>query len=284
MLAGQLSLGNLLLVMAYLGQLYAPLRAISRKVADLQAALVSAERAFSLLDQQLEVEDRPDARPLERARGAVSVSGLCFAYPDGPEVLHGIDFEVAPGDRVGIMGHTGAGKSTLVSLLMRFYDPTRGSVCLDGIDLRDLRIADLRRQFAMVLQEPILFSTSVAENIAYGRPDASDAEIERAAQLADAHAFVSQLPHGYATQVGERGMTLSGGERQRIGLARAFLKDSPILILDEPTSSVDLDTEANIVEAVEQLMQGRTTFVIAHRPSTIQHCNVRLNLKEGRLV
>jgi ATP-binding cassette subfamily B protein len=282
-LAGQLSLGNLLLVMAYLGQLYTPLREISRKIADMQASLASAERAFSLLDEQPEVVDRPDARPLTRARGAVAFEDVCFAYPGGPRVLHDVRFEVAPGQRVGIMGPTGAGKSTLVSLLMRFHDPSDGVVRLGGEDLRTLRLADLRAQFAMVLQEPILFSTTDAENIAYGKPGASDDEITTAARLADAHDFVAKLPHGYESEVGERGMTLSGGERQRIALARAFLKDAPILILDEPTSSVDVATEERIVVAMEALMRGRTTFIIAHRESTLRHCDVQLSVKEGRL-
>lgn len=282
-LSGELSLGNLLLVMAYLGQLYTPLRTISRKIADLQASLASAERAFTLLDQQPEVEEHPNARSLVRARGGLEFRDVCFAYPGGPEVIHDVCFQVGPGDRVGMMGPTGAGKSTLVSLLMRFYDPTKGVILLDGVDTRALRLADLRRQFAMVLQEPILFSTSVAENIAYGRADATQAEIEAAARRAHAHDFISRLRDGYESQVGERGMTLSGGERQRIALARAFLKDAPILILDEPTSAVDVGTEERIVEAMEDLMRGRTTFVIAHRPSTLRHCNVKLSVKEGRV-
>ena len=281
--AGVLTLGSLLLVMAYLAQLYTPLRTMSRKVADLQASLASAERVFALLDEELEVEQRAGARALARAAGAMAFQRVSFAYPNGPEVLHDVSFEVAPGDRVGIAGPTGAGKTTLVSLLMRFYDPTAGRILLDGADLRELRLADLRGQFSIVLQEPVLFSTSVAENIAYARPAAREDEIEAAAMLANAHDFVSRLPEGYATRVGERGMTLSGGERQRIALARAFLKDAPILILDEPTSSVDVRTEAAIVEAIELLMKGRTTFVIAHRPSTLRHCNVRLSVKEGRV-
>ena len=239
--AGQLTLGNLLLVMAYLGQLYSPLAAISRKIGDLQASLVSAERTFALLDQEPDVAERPDARPLARAGGAVTFRDVCFAYPNGPHVLHNISFEVALGERVGIMGTTGAGKTTLMSLLIRFYDPTAGSILLDGIDVREYRLADLRNQFALVLQEPVLFSTSIAENIAYARPGASETEIVRAATLANAHEFISALPQGYQTPVGERGMALSGGERQRVALARAFLKDAPVLILDEPTSSVDFE-------------------------------------------
>jgi ATP-binding cassette subfamily B protein len=238
---------------------------------------------FALLEVALLVAQRAGARALARAAGAMAFQRVSFAYPNGPEVLHDVSFEVAPGDRVGIAGPTGAGKTTLVSLLMRFYDPTAGRILLDGADLRELRLADLRGQFSIVLQEPVLFSTSVAENIAYARPAAREDEIEAAAMLANAHDFVSRLPEGYATRVGERGMTLSGGERQRIALARAFLKDAPILILDEPTSSVDVRTEAAIVEAIELLMKGRTTFVIAHRPSTLRHCNVRLSVKEGRV-
>jgi ATP-binding cassette, subfamily B, bacterial len=184
---------------------------------------------------------------------------------------------------VGISGTTGAGKTTLMSLLIRFYDPTAGQVLLDGVDLRDYRIADLRNQFAIVLQEPVLFSTSIAENIAYARPGAKEEEIVEAAKAANAHEFIISLPHGYENLVGERGASLSGGERQRIALARAFLKDAPILILDEPTSSVDTQTEAAIMEAMERLMRGRTTFMIAHRLGTLASCDARLEVEGGRV-
>jgi ATP-binding cassette subfamily B protein len=182
------------------------------------------------------------------------------------------------------VGATGAGKTTLLNLVMRFYDPSAGEVLLDGIDIREYRIADLRRQFAVVLQEPVLFAASIAENIAYGKPDASDDEIAAAAQAAASHDFILNLPEGYDTQSGERGSRLSGGERQRISLARAFLRNSPILILDEPTSSVDVHTEAAIMEATERLMSGRTTFMIAHRLSTLKSCDLVLVLDQGRLV
>src|SRR5207245_2306110 len=198
---------------------------------------------------------------------AIAFRNVSFAYDGKSPVLHDISFEIGPGTSVGIAGTTGAGKTTLVSLLTRFYDPTAGQVLLDGSDLRDYKLADLRNQFAIVLQEPVLFSTSIAENIAYARPGASDREIIEAAKAANAHQFVVGLPQGYETLVGERGMRLSGGERQRIALARAFLKDAPILILDEPTSSVDTKTEATVLEAMGRLMQGRTTLIIAHRPS-----------------
>jgi ATP-binding cassette subfamily B protein len=281
--SGAITLGELLLMMAYLAQLYGPMETVSRKVADLQGSLVSAERAFALLDQTPDVADRPNARPSARATGEVEFRGVRFAYPGNTPVLHDVSFRVPPGARVGIEGKTGAGKTTLVSLLTRFYDPTAGAVLLDGADLRELRLADLRNQFAIVLQEPVLFSTSIAENIAYSKPDATAEEIVAAAKAANAHEFITQLPEGYETLVGERGLRMSGGERQRISLARAFLKDAPVLILDEPTSSVDTATEALIMEAMHALMRGRTTFIIAHRLSTLEGCDVRLRLDAGRL-
>jgi ATP-binding cassette subfamily B protein len=282
--SGVLTLGDLLLILVYVGQLYGPLQMVHRKVADLQASLASAERAFALLDEPPDVPEWPGARALARASGAVTFHDVCFAYPEGPQVLHQVSFALAPGARVGIAGPTGAGKTTLTSLLMRFYDPTAGRILLDGIDLREYRVADLRSQFSLVLQEPVLFSASVAENIAYARPDARTAEIEAAAKRANAHDFISRLPHGYRTQVGERGMSLSGGERQRIALARAFLKDTPMLILDEPTSAVDVATEAAILDAMEQLMRGRTTFLIAHRSSVLRAADIRLRIDDGRVV
>ena len=282
--SGTLTLGQLLMVMAYLGQLYEPLRTISRRAAGLQSYLASAERAFALLDERPDVLEHPHARPLARAAGAVAFRHVSFAYDADRPVLDDVSFEVPPGARVGIVGTTGVGKTTLVSLLTRFYDPTNGAILLDGVDVRDYRLAALRRQFAIVLQEPVLFSTSIAENIAYGRPGASDLEIARAARAAGAHDFIVRLPRGYTTPVGERGMQLSGGERQRVALARAFLKDAPLLILDEPTSSVDVKTEAAILQAMERLMHGRTAFLITHRTSTLAACEVRLRLERGRLV
>lgn len=282
--AGTITLGSLLLVMAYLSRIYTPLSTMSQQVAALQSGFASAERAFTLLDEERDVPERPDARPLLRAAGAIEFRGVSFGYEGAKPVLQDLSFSVQPGTRVGIGGRTGAGKSTLVSLLTRFYDPTAGAVLLDGVDLRDYRLADLRNQFAIVLQDPVLFSTTIRENIAYGRIGASLDEIVAAAQAADIHDFISGLPDGYDTSVGERGMTLSGGERQRISLARAILKDAPILILDEPTSSVDIKTEATIAQAMERLMKGRTTFMIAHRLSTLEACDRRVWLRDGRLV
>ncbi len=281
--SGVITLGDLLMVMAYLAQLFSPLQTMSKKVAELQSTLAGAERAFALLDQVPDVAERLEARPISRAAGAVAFRGVSFAYDRDHPVLHDISFEVEPGTRLGIVGTTGAGKTTLVSLLTRFYDPTGGQILLDGVDLREYCLADLRSQFALMLQEPVLFSTSIAENIAYARPGAGEREIVEAARRANAHEFISRLPQGYDTQVGERGLRLSGGERQRISLARAFLKDAPVLILDEPTSSVDVKTEAGILNAVERLMQGRTTLVIAHRGSTLRHCEVVMVIEDGRL-
>jgi len=281
---GALSLGQLLMVLAYLGQLYDPLKTISRKAAGLQNYLASAERAFALLDEAPEVPERPHARAVTRASGAVEFRDVSFAYgPDRP-VLQDVAFAIAPGTRLGVIGATGAGKTTLISLLTRFYDPTAGQILLDGVDLRDYKLDDLRRQFAVVLQETVLFSASIAENIAYAAPGASREQIVAAAHAANAHEFIVRLPRGYDTQVGERGAQLSGGQRQRIALARAFLKDSPVLILDEPTSAVDAETEATILGAMRHLMRGRTVLVISHRPSTLERCTGLLVLDRGRVV
>lgn len=282
--AGQISLGDLVLVMGYLAQLYAPLELLTRSAGSLQGSLASADRAFALLDENLEVVEKPNARRLVRAQGHVVFENVAFAYRADRSALNGVSFEVAAGSRVGIAGQTGAGKSTLVSLLLRLYDPTAGRILLDGVDLRDYALRDLRNQFAMVLQDPVLFSASIGDNIAYAQPGATRDQIIAAARAANVHEFISHLTEGYDTQVGERGFQLSGGERQRISLARAFLKNAPILILDEPTSSVDVKTEAVIVEGIERLMENRTTFMIAHRLSTLERCNVRLELEGGRLV
>lgn len=282
--AGTLTVGSLLMIMAYIAQVYQPLQTLTSKVTELQVWLASLERTFVLLDQEPEIAEKAEARKLEAARGEFEFRNVSFAYDESGRGLEHVSFRVKAGSRVGIVGATGAGKTTLLNLLMRFYDPTSGHVVLDGIDVREYRIADLRKQFAVVLQEPVLFAASIAENIAYGKPDANDEEIMAAAKAAASHEFISGLPAGYDTQVGERGSSLSGGERQRISLARAFLRNSPILILDEPTSSVDIHTEAAIMQATERLVSGRTTFMIAHRLSTLKSCDLVLVLKRGRVV
>lgn len=281
-MAGTLSLGLLVIVLGYLAQLYEPLRSVSERIGSVQDSIAGVERAFELLDEEVEVEERPDARRLDRARGGLVFDGLHFSYDGQTDVLRDISFAIDPGTCLGIMGRTGAGKTTLVSLVTRFYDPDRGRILLDGVDLRDYKLNDLRAQFALVLQEPVLFSASIAENLRYARPDASDEELREAAIAADAQEFITSLPRGYDTVVGDRGMRLSGGERQRISIARAFLKDAPILILDEPTSAVDRETEAAIMRAMQRLMEGRTTLMIAHRLSTLEHCDALIELHDGR--
>src|SRR5438093_4111269 len=279
--SGVLTLGELLLVMGYLAQLYDPLRSASKRIGKMQSSMASAERAFQLLDQAPDVEERPDARSLERAKGQIGFHEVSFGYDTNAPVLTGLSLNLRPGERLGVYGITGAGKTTLISLLTRLYDPNEGGIRLDGVDIRDYKVADLRKQFAVVLQEPVLFSTTIAENIAYARPGATSEELVAAAKAADAHDFITSLPDGYDTIVGERGMRLSGGERQRVALARAFLKDAPILVLDEPTSSVDHRTEATIIAAMERLMAGRTTIMIAHRLTTLGQCDRWLELLPG---
>src|SRR5947209_6253916 len=282
--SGALSLGELLLVMGYVAKLYDPMKTISRKVATLQGYLVSVERAFAVLDEQPDVEERPDAQPIARSRGTIAFENVSFSYaPDRP-VLHDVSFVIAAGTSVGIEGATGAGKTTLTNLLTRLYDPSAGRILLDGVDLRDYRRDDLRRQFAVVLQESVLFSASIAENIAYAVPGASREQIVAAARAANAHEFIERLPQGYDTEVGERGVKLSGGQRQRVAIARAFLTDSPVLLLDEPTSGVDPHTEAAIVEALGRLQEGRTVIIISHRPSAVARCTALLTMARGRVV
>src|SRR5438874_2425999 len=272
-----------MLMMGYVTQLYEPLKTMGKNSAALQSYLANIERAFALLDELPEVEEKANPRSLARGTGRIVFENVSFTYGQNRPALEQVSFEVKSGMCVGIVGTTGAGKTTLVNLLTRFYDPTEGQILLDGVDLRDHKLKDLRNQFAIVLQESVLFSTSLAENIAYARPSASEAEIVAAAKAANAHEFISKLPEGYQTLVGDRGMRLSGGERQRISVARAFLKDAPILILDEPTSSVDVRTETLILDAMERLAQGRTTLVITHRPSALKQCDVVVRIEKGRL-
>jgi ATP-binding cassette subfamily B protein len=282
---GDITLGDLLVIKAYLAQLYGPLRGATQKIATMQSSMVGAQRAFELLDEVPEVIERPNAMSLKRARGEIEFRNVSFHYR-GKELaaLHNVSFKIDPGIRLGIVGKTGAGKTTIASLLARFYDPASGEIFLDGVDLRDYKLADLRNQFGIVLQEPVLFSTTIAENIAYGRPKATFDDIVAAAKAANAHDFILTQRDGYNTVLGERGMTLSGGQRQIISLARAFLRDAPIMILDEPTSSVDLHSEALILEAMERLMKDRTSLLIAHRPTALKDRDLYLFLEEGNLV
>jgi len=280
---GFVTLGDLVLVMAYLVQMLGPLAALSQMTSHMENSLASAERAFALLDQIPDVVERARPVRLMRASGHMSFRNVSFKYRTDRSVLRNVTIDVPTGTRVGIVGMTGAGKTTFVNLLMRFFDPTEGVILLDGIDLRDFKLDDLRNQFSVVLQESFLFSTTIEENIAYGRSGASHDQIIEAAKKAHAHDFICRLPKGYASIVGERGMTLSGGERQRIALARALLRDSPILVLDEPTSSVDVATEAGIIEALAELNRGQTLFLITHRANPLTACDLLLKIVYGGL-
>lgn len=281
---GVLTVGELLLVWTYLAQINAPLQSVSSQLTTMQKSLTSAERSFALLDATPDVQEKPDALPISKARGAVTFDNAGFAYENDKAVLSGVSFDVEPGQMIGLVGHTGAGKSTLMNLLIRHYDPSHGRILLDGVDLRDYKIKDLRDQYALVLQDSVLFATSLRENISYARPEATEEQVIAAAKAANAHEFISKLPKGYDSIIGERGQTLSGGERQRIAIARAFLRDAPILILDEPTSALDSKTEADILSAIRELMKGRTTFVIAHRLSTIRSADQIFVLENGELI
>lgn len=283
-LAGKLSVGELLIFLAYLAQLYEPLNQLSHVGATMANAKVGTQRVFEILDAPEEVKDAPNARAVTKARGEVVFDSVSFGYQAGQTVLQNLSFRLGAGQSAALIGPSGVGKSTLMNLLPRFFDPTQGSVKLDGVDLRELKLKDLRKQIALVLQEPILLPASIAENIAYGKPDANRGEIEAAARAANAAGFIAKLPNGYDTVVGDGGARLSVGERQRLNLARAFLKDAPILLLDEPTSALDSDSEAAVVESLFNLMKGRTTLMVAHRLSTIGRVDKILVLQDGRLV
>jgi len=280
---GNLTLGSLLVVNYYVTQLYGPLRNVGQSILDIQMSLTGVERYRAVLDEKPDVPELPNAIPLARARGNIAFRNVSFAYTKDHSVLHDITFELPSGNRLGVVGPTGSGKTTLSTLLLRLFDPTEGVITLDDLDLKDYKLADLRNQYAVVHQETVLFSTSVAENIRFAKPNATMDEVIAAATAAKAQDFITNLPNGYDTLVGERGMKLSGGERQRISLARAFLKDAPILILDEPTSSLDVHTESAILDTIQELMKGRTTMMIAHRPSTLRDCNMILVLEDGRV-
>jgi ATP-binding cassette subfamily B protein len=283
-LRGDLTTGTLVVLLAYIAAVYHPLEAISGSMSTMQEQLVSLRYSLELRDAEPEVKDAPDAISIRRAEGHLTFEGVSFNYAKRRGTLGGISFEAGAGRVIGIVGPTGAGKSTLVSLIPRFYDPQRGRILLDGTDIKRLTLESLRRQISIVLQEPLLFSGTVTENILYGRLDASMEDVIEAARAANAHDFITKLPDRYDTNVGERGAQLSGGERQRLCVARAFLRDAPILILDEPTSSIDSKTEGVILEALDRLMVGRTTFMIAHRLSTIRQADLILVLDHGKIV
>ncbi|MCF3135979.1 ABC transporter ATP-binding protein [Streptomyces olivochromogenes] len=281
---GQLTLGGLLVFLALIGKLYSPIRGLSHLGNTFYAASASAERIIELLDQRPQVTEAPDARRIGRARGAVEFDGVSFRYPGtARRALSDVSFHVAPGEVLALVGASGAGKSTAAKLLLRFYDPDRGALRLDGTDLRSLRVCDVRENVAVVLQETFVFQGTVRENIAYGRPGASEAEIVAAARAADAHEFIQRLPAGYDTVVGQRGRTLSGGQRQRLAIARAMIRDAPVLLLDEPTTSLDAPSGLKIMEPLRRLMAGRATVVISHDLLTVRDATRIVVLDGGRL-
>ena len=283
-LQGLLTVGDVVLLVSYLAMLYQPLQTLAITAATIQSAVASARRVFSILDATPEVMDKPEATPLRtRTPGPIVFDHVSFAYDKDKRVLKDICLEIAPGQTVALVGPSGAGKTTIANLFMRFYDPTEGRIRLNDVDLRGLTLKSLRQNMALVLQEPVLFSSTIRENIAYGSPEATNERIEAAARDAGAHDFIQALPQGYETQIGERGVTLSGGQRQRLSIARAFLKDAPILILDEPTSSLDSETEQQVLEALKRLMKDRTTLIIAHRLSTVRHADQIVVVQDGKI-
>jgi ATP-binding cassette subfamily B protein len=281
---GKISIGELVVLITYITSVYQPLEQISGTVGTIHEQLVQFDSSLRLLDTEPAVTDKPDAVDVTDVRGRVRAESVCFSYPDRKGTLVDISFDAQPGERIAVVGHTGAGKSTLMSLLIRFYDPQHGHIELDDVDIRDITLRSLREHISVVLQEPLLFSGTIRENIRYGRLPATDEEVAAAARGANAHDFIVGFPNGYDTEIGENGAQLSGGERQRICVARAFLKDAPILILDEPTSSIDSKTEAVVLDALDELMVGRTSFIIAHRLSTVRHADQILVMNAGKIV
>ena len=281
---GNITVGTLLAFMLYLSNFFDPVQQLSQLYNTFLAAVAALDKIMDVMDEALEVEDLPEALPLPRIEGRVSFEEVRFGYGTGPEVLHGVDLDVAPGTTVALVGHTGAGKSTIAKLIARFYDPRAGRITIDGHDLREVTQESLRRQLGIVPQEGFLFAGTVRENIAFGRPDAPEVEIVAAAQAVGAHEFITALENGYETEVAERGTRLSLGQRQLVAFARALLADPRILILDEATSSVDIGTERRIEVALRRLLAGRTAFIIAHRLSTIRSADLIVVLEHGRVV
>ena len=281
----QLTLGELLAFMTYLTRLYDPIRALTKLTTTIYSASAGAERVIELLDEQPAVTDRPDARDLGRAHGLVSVDAISYRYPDTErDAIADVSFTVGPGETLALVGGSGAGKSTLAKLLLRFHEPSTGTISVDGSDVRELTLHTLRENVAVLLQETLVFEGTVRENIAYGRADASDEEIERAARAADAHDFIAALPDGYDTAIGERGRRLSGGQRQRVAIARAMVRDAPILILDEPTTGLDNESTQRVMAPMQRLMEGRTTIVISHNLMTVRSATEIVVLEHGRVV
>ena len=279
----QITVGVLTAFVAYIGRFYGRLDSMSRIVSVTQKAAAGAKRIFDILDHVSNVPEPAQPVPITRLEGAVKLENIAFRY-GSRSVIRGLDLDIRPGEMIGLVGHSGSGKSTLVNLICRFYDVSEGSIKIDGVDIRSLPVAEYRSHIGLVLQEPFLFFGTIAENIAYGKPDATREEIVAAARAAHAHEFILRLAHGYDSIVGERGQGLSGGERQRVAIARALLIDPKILILDEATSSVDTETEQEIQKALDNLVRGRTTIAIAHRLSTLKKADRLVVMDRGRVV
>jgi subfamily B ATP-binding cassette protein MsbA len=282
--AGRLSVGTLMAFYAYLGMLYQPIQRLTELNLILTNSLAAMDRIFEVFDTHPEVREQAEAVALTRVKGDLGFEGVNFCYQDREPVLEEFSLAIPAGTTVALVGPSGAGKSTVVKLLARFYDVTQGRITMDGMDIRQATLKSLRQQIAVVPQDPILFSGTIAENLRYGKPEATDEQLRDAARLAFADAFIEQMPKGYATEVGERGIKLSGGQKQRLALARAFLKDAPILILDEPTSALDAESEELIKQALLRLLEGRTALIIAHRLSTIEHAHRVVVIDEGHIV
>jgi ABC-type multidrug transport system fused ATPase/permease subunit len=280
-LADVMTVGALTVFLAYLSKFFKPVQDLAKMSNTLAQTAVAMERVQAILNTQAMVPERSDAREPEPLKGAITFDHVGFGYDPAVLVLRDVNFSIAPGQLVGVVGATGGGKSTVVGLIPRFYDPGAGRVLIDGVDLRDLKLQGLRKQIGFVLQDTVLFCGTIRDNIAYGRPDASEDEIVAAANLANAHEFIARMPKGYDSLVGERGLTLSGGQRQRIGIARAIIRNAPILILDEPTAALDTESEKLVIDALERLMKGRTVITIAHRLSTIRDAHKIIVLKDG---
>lgn len=283
-LAGAMTAGTLTVFISYLVSFFKPVQDLAKLTNTIAMASVGVDRVNALLTAETTVEEKPDAVDAARIKGAIAFERVAFSYNPETPVLRDVSFEVKPGQLVGVVGHTGSGKSSLVSLIPRFYDPSVGTVRIDGVDLRDYKLHELRSQIAYVLQDTVLFRGTIRDNISFGRPDADHDEVVEMAKLANAHEFISEMPQGYDSAVGERGMTLSGGQRQRIGIARALIRDSPILILDEPTAALDAESEHLVMSALQRLMADRTVITIAHRLSTIRDADKIVVLEEGRVV
>ena len=279
--AGAMTAGDLTVFLSYMSRFFKPVQDLAKMTNAVTQVAVAAERVQAILETDEVIPERPNPRPATFPRGEIAFEHVAFEYVAGSPVLTDVSFRVSPGQFVGVVGPTGSGKSTIASLVPRFYDPTGGTITMDGVDIREVQLQGLRQHFGFVLQDTVLFGGSIAENIAYGRPTASPREIVEAAQLANAHEFIKQMPLGYQTMVGERGATLSGGQRQRIGIARAFIRNSPVLILDEPTAALDVEAEGHVMEGLMRLMRGKTVIMIAHRLATLQGADKIIVLKDG---